>query len=449
VAPGRLPLIGHLWPLWRRPIEFICGLRPPGGVVRVDVGRWPVYLLTEPELVHQVLVTKAHDFERARIFKHLRKVVGDGVIASDGELHRRQRRMILPAFHHRHLDAYAQVMSETARAVADSWRPSQVIELDQEMYRLSITTLAKAIFSSSLTPAAVTELCDAVPIVTASMIFRAVTPSPVTALPLPVNRRFNAAVTSLCRIADDIITRRRENGEQHDDLLSTLLSTRDPDTGEPMSDAEVRDQFVSFMLVGTDTTANTLTWAFYELARHPHILQRVEAEVDAVIGVHLGTDIDAAEADSGGAGPVSQPVVRRHVAELDYTNRVLTEVLRMHSLLLVTRRTTSPVQIGSAMMPTATEVAYSLHALNHDPRLHPEPGCFDPDRWLPDHGRSRPGAPSSPSEPVAINASATPSPGPRCSSPWPPSPRGGDSNHPPEPPSRWPWRQSRHPMPCR
>ncbi|MEV7187790.1 cytochrome P450 [Kitasatospora sp. NPDC093102] len=370
VAPGRLPLVGHGWQLWRRPRDFIGSLPSLGPVVRLDVGSWPVYFLTDHELIHHLVVAQSHSVERGRIFKRLGPILGNGLATSEGELHRRQRRLMQPAFHHSRIERYARIMGENVRRLAASWQPGQVLAVDREMYRLVTTTVADVMFSSSLSGAAVAELVDAVPVVSNSLFYRAVVPRTLESLPIPVNRRFDAAAARLHHLIDGIIRERRESGDTYGDLLSMLLSARDAETGEPMADAQVHDEAVTILFTGTETTATTLAWAFHELARHPEVERRVRAEVDAVAG--------------------DGPIGLAEVPKLTYTDQVLREVVRLHSLLLLMRRTTAPVRLRDTVVPAGTELAYSLYGLHRDPGLYPDPTRFDPDRWSPERAGSLP-----------------------------------------------------------
>ncbi|QKM68633.1 cytochrome P450 [Streptomyces tsukubensis NRRL18488] len=363
LAPGRLPLIGHAWQLWRDPLEFLLGLRTVGKVVRVGLGRMTLHFVTDPELVHQVLVAQSGSFERGTIFQRAGAVFGEGLVTSDGERHRTDRRMIQPGFRRDRLDHYTAIMSDNARKLAESWHPGERVDVNEAMYHLAITNLTEALFSCDLERAGKHELADVVKVISQGAMMRAVLPPSLTAAPLPVNRRFAAAAEAIHATLDRIITERRARPGDRQDLLALLLSLRDPATGAPRSDQWIRDQAVTMLNAGVDTTASTLTWAFHELGRHPEIRERVEEEVDAVVG----------------RGPVGPD----QLAALDYTDRFLKEVARLHSFLMLIRRTTDPVELGGVRLPAGAEVAYSLYALHRDPELFPDPERLDPGRWSP------------------------------------------------------------------
>jgi cytochrome P450 len=370
-APGRLPLIGHAWPLWRRTLAFLKSLRNTGELVRVDVGTLPVYFVTTAELTHELLVTKARSFDKGRLYDRTRSLVGNGLATSAGEDHRRHRRLMQPMFHQARVAGYAEIMAERARALADSWEPGQTVAVDKALFEFSVATLAETLFSTDIGRPAAEAFRRDVPILFKNMLLRAVTPKVMDRLPIPSNRQFDAATARLRQVIDDVIAATHQSNDSgRTDLLSTLLAARDADTGEGMSDEEVRDQLVTIMFAGSETTATTLAWAFHEIARHPEVEQRLTAEIDAVVGM--------------------RPIRFEDVPKLEYTRRVLNEVARLHAVPLLMRRATVPVVLGGVHIPAGTEIAFSLYALHQDARLYPEPERFDPDRWLPDQ---RTGAP--------------------------------------------------------
>lgn len=150
VAPGRLPLLGHALQLWRQPIAFLESLRDHGEIVRLDIGTWPVHVLTSPDHVHAVLVQQAQRFGRGRIFDRLRPMFGNGIVTTDGEFHRKQRRMIQPAFHRSHITEYAEVMGRQARAMSSSWTSGREVSMVTETRRYALSSVAEMIFSGDL-----------------------------------------------------------------------------------------------------------------------------------------------------------------------------------------------------------------------------------------------------------------------------------------------------------
>jgi cytochrome P450 len=259
-------LIGHTWSLLRRPFAFLESLRSQGKIVRVDVGKMPVYMLTRPELVHTILIGQARRAQRTGIlFDRMREVVGNGLAASDGELHLLQRRLMQPVLHRNRIDDYVGLMLEHTQALSDSWRDGQIVDVDHAMADL-IAVNAGSLFGLSLDRELSETVRRAMPILTDNFMVRLLTPVLLERfLPLPANRRFNQALRELRGVIDQIITQHRGNSVVGDDLLSALLAATDPDTSRPISLDQVYDEVISVMLAGIVTTAPTVAWLFYEL----------------------------------------------------------------------------------------------------------------------------------------------------------------------------------------
>jgi cytochrome P450 len=356
--------------LLRRPLEFMLSLRQYGDVVRIYLGTMPVTVLTESTLAHQLLAIEADKFGKGVFFEKFRPFWGNGLGLSSGDFYRRQRRLIQPAFHRERIARYAGNMIELATALTESWRPGQVVEVNEEMQDLALSIVGHTLFDMDLGRQVVDEFRHYVPILLRDGLVRVYTPKLVEKLPIPGNRRFDDAITRVGRVVDDVITRGRADGTDRGDLLSTLLLARDEETGERMNDQQVHDEVVTLLLAGSETSGIALAWLFHELARHPAVERRLHAEVDQVLG--------------GGAITVED------VPKLTYTRQVINEVLRVHAPWMLMRRAETEVDLGPVTLPAGAEVAVSPHALHHDPRYFPDPTRFDPDRWEPDRAAAVP-----------------------------------------------------------
>jgi cytochrome P450 len=370
VAPGWLPLLGHSVSLLRRPFAFLESLPALGDIVRIDIGTLPVYMLTRPELVHQILVTDARSVQRGSMFDRLRPLIGDGLITSDGRVHLRQRRLVQPALHPSAVAGYLETMRRNAQALAGSWRDGQTIDVCRVASDLILANTTDTLFGISADPAAVRTVRAAVPAIIDGVMVRTQIPAFLQRLPLPANRRFDAANRRVNQIVDQVIAYKRDNPSGRGDLIGMLLAARDTDTGEPMSDRQIRDEAGSIMMAGVTTTGTTLAWLLHELARNPLVEERVLAEVRTVLG---------------GGTPFEEAITR-----LDYTRRAVKEILRLHPTLMVLRRTTQPLTLAGARLPAGTELGYSPTALHRDPATYPEPHRLDPDRWLPEQAKPLP-----------------------------------------------------------
>ncbi|MFF2750562.1 cytochrome P450 [Kitasatospora sp. NPDC058048] len=373
-APGRLPLLGHLLPLLTDPLPFLQSLADHGPVVRIHLWRRPVHVLTEPELVHRLLVEDAARTEKGFVFDKARGVLGNGLFISEGAFHLRQRRLVQPAFHRDGIRRYAALTARLAAAAVSRWEPGRAAPIEHRMHDLARDIVVEALFAARLSDAQKARIDRAVPVVLTGFVQRALYPSPLLEkLPVPANRRFDTAVRDLRTVVDEIVARAalRHQGRE-DTLLSLLLTTRDEETGLAMAPVQVRDEAVSLLLAGTETTATTLAWLFHELARHQDLQDELSEEVRAVAG----------------DGAVSLEDLPR----LERTGHAISETLRLHTPnWILMRRAVAPLHCGGALLAPGAEILFSPAALHRSPQLHPDPLRFDPERWRRPGNPARPG----------------------------------------------------------
>ncbi len=361
LAPGRLPLVGHIWPLMRNPFDFFADLRARGDVVQLYIGKRPVYFLTNARLAHQVLVSQARSYGKGMVWEAVHPLSGNGLLASGRELHRRQRRLIQPLFQQKMIASYAQIMTAESQALAESWRPGQQIIVQKVMIQLTLTTIVRSMFSGSLPDEVVREIIRSLPIFTYGMVARTVLPAWLCKAS-GFDRRFLGAASRLRAAVDHLV--RTDKSADGADLLSHLRAARDPDTGEAMGDDLIRDELVSIMMAGTETTAATLTWAFHELGQHPEVEQKLRAELQEVLG--------------------GKPATYEDLEKLTYTRAVVNEVLRRYSLLMLFRRAEEPVVIDGIALPEGADIMFSQIDLHRDGNEFTDPDRFNPERWLVD-----------------------------------------------------------------
>jgi cytochrome P450 len=376
LASGRLPLLGHALALWRSPLPFLCKLHDSGEMVRVDFGTLPVYFVTSARMVHELLVTQGRFFDKGRFFERARTLVGNGLATSGGETHLRHRRLIQPMFHRQQIENYVAVMAEQSLAMTESWQHGETVAVDEGLYEFAMSTLVQSLFSSTASEAAIDTVRQTLPVLTQNALLRAASPAVLDRLPLAMNRKFDAASSQFRAVVDDLIAASRLiaasqlgaasqlSGAASVNLMSMLLAARDVETGEALSDLEIRDEVATIMFGGTETTSSMLAWAYYEIARHPEVEQRLHAEIDEVVG--------------------TRPIRMEDIPRLSYTDRVLKEVCRMHGITFFMRRATQDIMLGDYLVPSGTEMGFSIYSLHHDPQVYPDPYCFDVDRWLPE-----------------------------------------------------------------
>jgi len=375
VVPDRLPSaplgrIAVVRAFRRDPIALLERAAALGDVTELRTPTFRTYVVNHPALVWDVLVSDHRAFHKGPTLEAARRVLGDGLLTSEGEHHARQRRLIQPIFRSARLDAYLPAMIELTDRAIDRWRDGGRIDVHAEMSRLTLSIVVATLFGSGLdeldarmVSAALTEVLEQYP--------RAFSPLlPITErLPLPANRRFDAATAVFDRTVHRLIERRRAEGANGDDLLSRLIRAHD-ETGS-MTAAQLRDEAITLFLAGHETTSNALSWAWLLLARDPDVADRLHAEAERV---ELGSVTTAS---------VTQA--------LPWTGAVLNESMRRYPpAWAIGRRSMRAHAADGFELPAGSVVVVSPWLLHHDARWWPEPGRFDPTRWLePEAGRPR------------------------------------------------------------
>lgn len=364
-VPGALPVIGHGLHLFRDPMRFLRSLPDHGDVVRIRLGPTKAIVLCDPELTRQMLLNDRTFDKGGPLIARIREAVGNGVASCPHDEHRRQRRLVQPAFHQKRFPRYAELITEQVAEALDTWQDGQTLDMLAELQAITARATVVTMFAGALTPATLEILLEDAATLTAGIYRRMLTPPPLDRLPTAANRRYTRARARLRRTLGQIIADYRAAGVDHGDLLSILLAARDDTVpgGQGLSDTEISDQVLSFFIGGMETTANLLAWAVHLLANDPDVQRRLHAEVDAVVS---GTT--AGHADLPG---------------LELTSRILDETLRLYPAgWLITRTTTQDTRLGGHDIPAGTTVVYSPYLLHHRPDLHPDPERFDPDRWV-------------------------------------------------------------------
>ena len=342
-----------------------------GDIVFFKVGNERIYLFNHPDLIRDVLVTNQKNFTKSRALVRAKRVLGEGLLTSEGEFHLRQRRLAQPAFHRDRISAYGRSMVEYADRTRSRWTDGGSLDVHDEMMRLTLAIVAKTLFSADVEKEAA-EIGEA--LTTAFGAFNiGILPFSelLEKLPLPYIKRFEAARARLDATIYRIIDERRATGEDRGDLLSMLLLAQDTEgDGGGMTDTQVRDEAMTIFLAGHETTANALSWTWYLLSQHPEIEARFHREVDA-LGDHLPRPDD--------------------LANLPYTRMILAESMRLYPpAWAVGRRAINDFEAGGYHIPARSMVLMSQYITHRDPRFHPEPERFDPERWLPEVAAARP-----------------------------------------------------------
>ena len=344
-----------------------------GEVVHMRVGPYQGFLVCDPAGIRHVLQDNARNYHKSPLYDRLRDNLGNGLLTSEGTYWLRQRRLIQPAFHRERLAAMADVMVACAETMVDRWdghaSRGEPIDLGAEMMALTQAIIVRTMFSTDLGAAA--EVVNRTwPVINRRIGETFFSTKLETLLPLPSNLRMWRAVRELDDVVYRIVDDRRRTGRDEPDLLSMLLSAVDEDTGTGMSDRQLRDEVVTMLLAGHETTSLALAWTYYLLSQHPGIETAVTDEVDAVIG-------------SGRASFV-------HIEHLRLTRRVLEESLRLYPPAWgFSRRAQGDDEICGYRLRKGWLVFVIPFVIHRRPSLWPTPGQFDPDRFMPEQVMAR------------------------------------------------------------
>ena len=363
VARG-LPLLGNMRDFRLRRHDLLLRVsRECGDIGVYRVGPRRVVLVNSPELVHSLLVEHADEFEKSPALRRISQpVLGNGLLTSENEFHRRQRRLVAPAFQQRRIAAYAGVMADYAERIQRGWADGAEIDIAREMMRLTLWIVGKTLFDADVLGEA-EELGLA--LTEAMQHFNRLLSLPIPPTwPLPRNRRAMAAAARLNATVYRMIADRRRGGGDRGDLLSMLLAAQDED-GSFMTDQQVRDESMTLFLAGHETTANALAWTCYLLTQHPLVYARLRAEADAALG---------------GRTPTLDDLPR-----LPYALQVLKESMRLYPpAYMFGRYAARPVQLGGYRLPAGSIVTASPYAMHRRADFFPDPERFDPERFTPE-----------------------------------------------------------------
>lgn len=332
-------------------------------LVHYRLGPYHGYAPMHPEIVHEIMVKQAKKFHKMTRQKEvLGKFDGNGLVNSDGDFWRRQRKMIQPAFHSKRISGYADTMVKYTRKAVDQWQPGQVLNIGHTMEHITRDIVTKALFDADVSAESrrIGEIIQTLQ----EMAFREM--SALISLPdwMPHKRHEQQAIREIDRIIHRIIAERRAAPDtDRGDLLSMLLQARD-DKGQGMTDQEVRDEAVTMFIAGHETTATAMAWMWYLIARHPEVEAKLLAEVDAL----------------GGKIPTFEDVPK-----LKYALQVFKETMRLYPpTWMLPREAAEEVEIGGYTLPKGAYIHIFPFLLHRDERFFDEPLKFDPDRFAPE-----------------------------------------------------------------
>jgi cytochrome P450 len=361
---------GQLFAFRRDPTGYLLRMAAEyGDVAHMRFGPRHVYLISSPADIEKILVTEHRKFVKGTALQATRRVLGQGLLTSEGDFHLRQRRLIQPIFHRQRIAGYAGSMVQAAAALRARWTDGQVLDMHEAMMALTLSIVGKTLFGTDV-EAKAAEIGQAVSGLMKTF-FQINGPFGwwIETLDLPPVRRAREGQAKLYATMAQMIAEHRAAGDHgaasvRGDLLSMLLAARDEDGGAQMSDEQVRDEAMTLFLAGHETTANALTWTWHLLSQNPAAEARLQAEVDQALGGRLPGVAD--------------------LPRLPYTRQVLTESMRLYPpAWVITRLSTEPFEVGGYRLPAGAAVLASQWVVHHQARYFPEPFAFRPERWTP------------------------------------------------------------------
>jgi cytochrome P450 len=356
--------------LRRSPIALFERAAHLGDVVHIPLPRRTVYLLNRPELVWAVLATHARDVRKSPVLQGAKRVLGEGLLTSEGELHRKQRRLMQPLFRHERIADYGAAMVELADRATASWRDGQEMDLHAEMARLTLSIVASTVFDADIDDAGALDVGRALHDVLEHFdrLFSPFLPL-WERLPLPSTLRYRRAKDTFDRTVGTMIATRRVAGATGSDLLSLLIRAQEDGTG--MIDRHVRDEAMTLFLAGHETTSSALAWAWHLLGEAPEAEARLHEELDRILG-------DRA------------PAVE-DLAALTYLEAVLHESMRLRPpAWAIGREVVHAFDVDGVTVEPGSVVIVSPWLLHHDPRWWGvDAATFRPGRWLDEADRPR------------------------------------------------------------
>jgi len=361
-GPRGHPLVGNLPEFGRDLLGFLgeCA-RDYGDVVGLRLAGYPTCFINHPDLIEDVLVTRSAQFRKHRFFwRHVESIFGNGLLTSEGDFWRRQRRLAQPAFHRERIAAYGTVMVAEAEQMLAGWGAEEERDIHEDLMGVTMRIVARTLFGADVA-AEVEQIGASFEVVVQEIAVRFRRPFAVPDwVPLPSNLRYRRAVRQLDRLVYGII--RQPRREDADDLVALLRRARDED-GRGMSERQLRDEAVTIFLAGQETTALALSWAAALLAQHAPAQEALAAELDTVLA---------------GREPAVSDLPR-----LRYTEAVILESMRLYPPAYVLGRESAVAgDIGPYRFPAGTTVFASPWVMHRDPRYFDRPAEFDPGRWL-------------------------------------------------------------------
>jgi cytochrome P450 len=367
--PG-LPLLGNLLEFRRDRLGLQQRASDLAPIGRVQIASVPLYITADADVAHEILVEHADAFHKSQGIKLMMPLLGDGLLLSEGDVHKRHRKLLAGAFAPKRLAAYGETMVAETETQLRGWRAGRRIDLATEMMQMTLAIAGRTLFSADVRGDAAV-VGEGMELAMRATIAGLLSPLrvPIT-WPLPRNLRMKRAVAMLDEVVYRLIAEGRARGTDRGDVLSILLLARDDEDGTGLTDKQVRDETMTLLLAGHETTANTLAWTWHHLGSHPAVHARLVEEL-----ARLG----------------DRPVTVDDLPALPWNLAVLEESMRLSPPVFLTgREATRDVVIGGHHLPKGAMIAVNIRGIHRRADYYPDPLAFRPERMLPDAKKARP-----------------------------------------------------------
>ena len=350
-------------------------VRAYGDVTRLRFLHVTTYSVQSPEGIKHVLQDNNRNYRKGEFVNGvLTLALGENLLTTDGESWLSRRRLMQPAFHRQRIAAFGAMMEQITHDTLDQWRgqpEGEYMDMEHEMMALTLRIAGQTLFSVDLLGES-QALGDAFTVLSQFIDYRLETPYPPPLfVPTAQNRRFKQAMRTIDQTVQAMIAERRRKPSEKQDLLAMLMEARDADTGEGMTDQELRHEIGLMIFAGHETTATTLTWALYELARNDEVAQKLADEVDAVLA--------------------GRPATVADLPNLPYARMIVDEALRLYPAAWnLSRQAINDDVVCGYQIPAGAQLSLSTFAVHRDPRWWSEPERFDPERFTPERAAGRP-----------------------------------------------------------
>ncbi|MBK05675.1 MAG: cytochrome P450 [Deltaproteobacteria bacterium] len=369
-------ILGHLQMLLDDPLKKFSEARQEyGDIVGLRLGKNKAFLVFHPDMIQQILLTNINNYSKqTRGYHKLRLFLGNGLVTSEGDFWRRQRRIAQPAFMRKRIEGFAETMSSFTERTVEQWRAvpeGETIDVAKAMMTLTLGIAGQTLFSidtssdSDAIGPSLTYVLEYFP-----HLVSAPYPYPEW-MPTLANLKFHRSKRQIYHVIDDIIAKRQQNKEErHNDLLDMFMAVEDEETGEKMNAQQLRDECTTMLLAGHETTANAITWAFYALSKRPDIKQRLQHELDTVLE---------------GRSPTLEDL-----KQLPYLSNVFKETLRLYPpIWSLARRAVEDDTVSGYHIPADSFIFLSQYVTHRHPDFWQDPETFDPERWTPERVEAR------------------------------------------------------------